>query len=152
MAKFWSVWVWWTLLASHWWMPEPLLHHKGSQAPKGGSWPWCTLRLLLSGLRPSTGTEYKSVSVWWTSLASTWWFTENLPHKTHVLPDALLVTEPNRQPEGRRESQSAVGLPELPLGLVLVEAYLDGQLGHSHAHPDLAEAAKTIDHFVTPNM
>lgn len=66
---------------------------------------------------------------------------ENLPHTTHVLPDALLVTEPNRKPEGRGESQSAVGLAKLPPGLVLVEDYTNGQLGHSHAHPDIAEAA-----------
>ena len=30
----------------------------------GGGWFWCTLGLLLSGLRPSIGTEFESVSSW----------------------------------------------------------------------------------------
>lgn len=39
-------------------------YHKSPWSPKGGGWPWCTLRLLLSVLSPSNGTGYESLSIW----------------------------------------------------------------------------------------
>ena len=84
-SQSWSVLAWWTLLALPWWFPETLSHHKGPQALAGSSWPWCTLRILLSGLWLSTGTKIECVSTWWTALAPTWWLSENLSHTTYVL-------------------------------------------------------------------
>ena len=64
----------------------------------GGDWFWCTLRLLLSGLRPSTGARFESVLTWWTPLVLTWCLTDNLPHTTCLPLGAVSVSEPNRQP------------------------------------------------------
>lgn len=51
-----------------------------------------------------------------------------------ILPEALSVTEPNRQPSGeggRVDLAVPVAFPDLPLNSVLVEASLHAQLGSS---------------------
>lgn len=124
---------------------RPCLTMKVWRHPAGSSYPWCTLELLLSGLRPGSGIKFKPVSIWSTPFAPTWWLTENLPHVTHIPQEDLSVTEPNRQlASGGKQTQISgclVPLADLSPGLVLVESSFGAQVGPSHTHPGQAEIA-----------
>lgn len=106
---------------------------------------------MLSILRPSIGAEFGSVLTWRLPPAFTWRFPENLPHATHVPPEALSVPKPNGQLAGEGGSQGTGSLLLTCPGLVLVAAGLSMQRGPSHAQPGQYRQLSTMDHFITLN-
>lgn len=57
-------------------VPWNCLTTKFHRPQVGDSWPLCTLRLLLSGLKPNTGTKPETVLTCQTPLAPPWWLTK----------------------------------------------------------------------------